>query len=62
MSNLYHEDSKVEVQPARIDDDMSKELVVEEVVVSAPPSPVADGGVRAWLQVVGCFLVFFNVW
>lgn len=27
-----------------------------------PPAPQADGGGRAWLQVVGSFLVFSNLW
>jgi len=24
--------------------------------------PVPDGGLTAWLQVVGCFILFFNSW
>lgn len=27
-----------------------------------PPPPTIDGGPRAWLQVVGSFLVFGNLW
>ncbi len=26
------------------------------------PAPEADGGLRAWLQVAGSFLVFSNLW
>ena len=33
----------------------------EEVAASRPPAP-PNGGVRAWLQVFGSFLVFFNIW
>lgn len=25
-------------------------------------SPVPDGGIRAWLQVLGAFFLFFNTW
>ncbi|KAK1064138.1 hypothetical protein LTR74_008918 [Friedmanniomyces endolithicus] len=32
------------------------------VTPATPPAPVADGGVRAWLQVAGSFLVFSNLW
>ncbi|KAK0280032.1 hypothetical protein LTR35_008182 [Friedmanniomyces endolithicus] len=37
---------------------------IEKVPVTpaTPPAPVADGGVRAWLQVAGSFLVFSNLW
>jgi hypothetical protein len=27
-----------------------------------PPFSVPDGGVRAWLQVLGGFMLFFNTW
>lgn len=39
------------------------DIAVEEDA-SIPPVPggMPDGGVRAWLQVLGCWLVFFNVW
>lgn len=32
------------------------------VTPATPPPPVQDGGTRAWLQVVGSFLVFTNLW
>ncbi|KAK3623381.1 hypothetical protein LTR56_021653 [Elasticomyces elasticus] len=32
------------------------------VTPMSPPAPVQDGGVRAWLQVAGSFLVFANLW
>ncbi|RMZ77130.1 hypothetical protein DV737_g4548, partial [Chaetothyriales sp. CBS 132003] len=31
-------------------------------VVATPVEPVQDGGVRAWFQIVGSFLVFSNLW
>lgn len=36
----------------------------EKAIIPPPPPPVnpPDGGLRAWLQVVGCWLVFFNAW
>jgi hypothetical protein len=38
--------------------------IEEKAIIPAAPQPfvVPDGGVRAWLQVLGCWLVFFNVW
>jgi len=27
-----------------------------------PPFSVPDGGIRAWLQVLGGFMLFFNTW
>ena len=62
MSSPYHEPSKLEGQPDQIDDAVRKEIGIQEAVVALPPLPVKDGGLRAWLQVVGCFLVFCNVW
>ena len=32
----------------------------EQVSTSRPPTP-PNGGTRAWLQVLGSFLVFFNI-
>jgi hypothetical protein len=62
MSSPYHDVLKVVVQPAEMNENVSKEVAIEEDAVSLPPPPFKDGGLRAWLQVVGCFLVFFNVW
>ena len=39
------------------------EAVDEKAVAQVSPlPPVLDGGARAWLQVVGSFLVFSNLW
>lgn len=29
-----------------------------------PPAavPVKEGGIRGWLQVIGAFFIFFNIW
>ena len=62
MSSTSQEASPAGVRPLTVDDALMKELAVEQDVVSLPPVPVKDGGLRAWLQVMGCFLVFFNVW
>ncbi|KAJ5826364.1 hypothetical protein N7474_003502 [Penicillium riverlandense] len=31
---------------------------------NSPPaaSPVKEGGIRGWLQVIGAFFIFFNIW
>jgi hypothetical protein len=60
MSHVHDDVSKEGSKAAEIDDALGKEITIQEATVSLPP-PV-DGGFRAWLQVVGCFLVFFNVW
>ena len=36
--------------------------IEEKANILPPPIPPLDGGLRAWLQVLGCYLVFFNVW
>lgn len=39
------------------------EAINEKAVAQvAPPAPTQDGGSRAWLQVLGSFLVFSNLW
>lgn len=27
-----------------------------------PPGPPPNGGLTAWLQVLGCFMLYFNTW
>ena len=43
---------------------LSTAEVIDEKAVAqlAVPTPVEDGGVRAWLQVLGSFLTFANLW
>ncbi|KIW80440.1 hypothetical protein Z517_07056 [Fonsecaea pedrosoi CBS 271.37] len=63
MSNSQHDNSKTINEAIPIDAPRSKEVAIEATaVVSLPPVTLQDGGLRAWLQVIGCFLVFFNVW
>ena len=33
-----------------------------EVATPTAPPPPPDGGITAWLQVVGAFMIFFNTW
>lgn len=33
-----------------------------EVISDGPPVELPDGGFRAWLQVLGCFFLWFNLW
>lgn len=33
-----------------------------EVINEAPPVELLDGGLRAWLSVLGCFFLWFNLW
>ena len=34
----------------------------KEASASSPPDPVPNGGLTAWLQVLGSFFLFFNSW
>ena len=45
-------------------EDVSKvEAMNEKAAIQVtPPPPALDGGSRAWIQVVGSFLVFSNLW
>jgi len=38
------------------------DFVPAAIVTPAASVPLQDGGMRAWLQVVGSFLVFSNLW
>ncbi|KAK5045825.1 hypothetical protein LTR84_008918 [Exophiala bonariae] len=42
------------------EDDVSKELEREKTIAEQPPIP--NGGMLAWLQVLGSFFLFFNSW
>jgi MFS family permease len=63
-SSKASDESKVE---AAVDNIEAKELSADERTLQAvtpvtPPPPVQDGGTRAWLQVLGSFIVFINLW
>lgn len=40
-------------------EDAELQLQLEKTVSLAPPP---DGGIVAWLQVLACFILFFNTW
>lgn len=42
--------------------DLPDPIVPAEVIPVSPTVPVKDGGIRAWLQIIGAFFVFTNVW
>ena len=62
--------SDAQDSPTMAATDQKIELQPQEQSVDAPPadsatktpSPVPDGGLTAWLQVVGGFMLFFNTW
>ena len=37
-------------------------VVIEKEDANVEGSSPPDGGVRAWLQVLGCFMLFWNTW
>jgi hypothetical protein len=47
-------------------DAVSKDLEVEPVAASIPPPPPSNpppnGGIKAWLQVLGSWMLIFNTW
>ncbi|KAL6250313.1 hypothetical protein RBB50_002614 [Rhinocladiella similis] len=65
MEKTNSEVSKLGIETLPVDSGNPSDFGYEEkAIIPAPPPPVSppDGGLRAWLQVVGCWLVFFNVW
>lgn len=66
MSSLLHKDSldKSSTLPAAILTSDPNALETEKQPskpLDTPPTP-PDGGLTAWLQVVGAFFLFFNSW
>ncbi|KAJ1333053.1 MFS transporter MCT family solute carrier family 16 (monocarboxylic acid transporters) member 10 [Microdochium nivale] len=39
-----------------------QQVALAQVDSIRPADPVPDGGTQAWLQVAGCFLLYFNTW
>lgn len=59
-SSQRSDDSKIEASETIDRSDNSKEKTTVIPLDASPPTQ--DGGTRAWLQVVGSFLVFSNLW
>ena len=60
-------DDKPEVQETIDSPTLSDEVPVEDLEktltpLTPPPPDAPDGGLRSWLQVLGSFLVFGNLW
>ncbi|KAK4495239.1 hypothetical protein PRZ48_013568 [Zasmidium cellare] len=49
-------------EKAHIPSTLDKKLATETTTPVTAPPPLQDGGTRAWLQVLGSFLVFANLW
>ncbi|KAI1614256.1 MFS transporter, MCP family, solute carrier family 16, member 10 [Exophiala viscosa] len=65
MARPGNEVSKLGIEALPVEPDTPEDIAIEEkriVPVTLQPIVVPDGGLRAWLQVFGCWLVFFNVW
>ena len=63
MTSRAHGDEKADIEANTIHPPPLIDVPIEEKAsVLPPPAPPPDGGLRAWLQVLGCYLVFFNVW
>lgn len=63
-SNPVKDDGKTDVHEEITENSvLSQEEAIEKAITPlTPPPPVIDGGLRAWLQVLGSFLVFSNLW
>jgi hypothetical protein len=65
MMKSDSEVSKLGLEALPVESALPKDVPIEEKAIIPPPPPpviAPDGGTRAWLQVLGCWLVFFNVW
>jgi hypothetical protein len=63
MAHRTYGDEKVDIESEPASVPPLVDVPIEEKAnVLPPPAPPPDGGLRAWLQVLGCYLVFFNVW
>ena len=63
MARPGNEVSKLGIEALPVEPDTPVDIEEKRIVpVTLQPVVVPDGGLRAWLQVFGCWLVFFNVW
>lgn len=62
MASASSEDNEKAVENFEIDTLPDPIAVANEQEIIAAPNSHVDGGKRAWLQVIGSFLVFFNIW
>jgi len=64
MASHSQFDADPEVETSMAEAKTPIDVPVEEdtEVPIAPVGASPDGGTRAWLQVLGSFLVFFNIW
>ena len=55
----HNGDSEKHVEPPAAMDPSAVEAAKPP---AAGPPPVPDGGLQAWLQVAGAYMLFFNTW
>lgn len=57
-------DEKVKEEDIAVESPVESEEATDEKTGTplTPPAPEIDGGLRAWLQVLGSFIVFGNLW
>lgn len=56
------EPQKIEASPVDTPPERASLDTAKEASASSPPDPVPNGGLTAWLQVLGSFFLFFNSW
>lgn len=63
---MDHTDTELGTNPQKVNSNTEAEAVFAIELSRAPPSHVSTGSVdgsrRAWVQVLGCFVMFFNIW
>ena len=63
-SDVESELGQEKMQPSPLDTSPERASLdaAKEASTSSPPDPVPNGGLTAWLQVLGSFFLFFNSW
>lgn len=64
QSYYQHGEKNIETNPRNepVVEDAQQQVALALVDSIRPADPVPDGGLTAWLQVAGCFILFFNSW